>query len=56
MKCKECGAITKQKSGVCFTCEGIVIMLKGLETAISERKPLLGGKRKLEILKYKITK
>lgn len=56
MKCKECGCTTKQKTGLCFTCEGIVAILQGFEKAISERQPLLGGKRKLEILGYRITK
>lgn len=56
MKCIECGAITKQTTGRCFTCDGIVEMLKQIEFAISNREPLLGGKRKLEITSYKITK
>lgn len=56
MRCKECNTITKQTNGYCFTCEGIVTMLRAFEKATTERQPLLGCKRKLEILDYKITK
>lgn len=54
-KCKECGCVTKQTNGYCFTCEGIVAMIKQIEIAISNRQPMLGKKRKLEILSYKIS-
>jgi len=56
MKCKECGAITKQEIGVCFTCEIIVKMIKEFEKGISAHQPMNGKKRKLEILDYRISK
>ncbi len=55
MKCKECGAITKQKSGICFACEGILTLIRAIEEVAGQPSPFHKG-RKLKILKYKITK
>jgi hypothetical protein len=58
-KCKECNSPTKitgVEGGRCFNCEIIVEMMKQFEKAISLHKPIIGKPRKLEILKYKITR
>jgi len=56
MKCKECSCVTKQKNGLCFNCQIIVEMLRAFEKSITLHKPIIGKPRKLEILKYKITR
>ena len=55
IKCRECGCITKQEEGICFTCRSIVETMRSFEKVIGTN-PLLGKPRKLEILKYRITR
>lgn len=55
MKCKECSYTTKQTTGICFNCEIILQLMRIFESQIG-RNPINGRPRKLEILKYKITR
>lgn len=55
MKCKECNSPTKQEIGICFNCEIILKLMRIFESQIG-RNPISGRPRKLEILKYKITR
>lgn len=57
-KCKECGCNTRNSTdtGLCWNCERIVEMLKIFEYSMSVHQPIIGKPRKLEIIKYKISR
>jgi hypothetical protein len=55
-KCIECKATTKRDDIRCFNCDIIVQLMSAFEKSISIHEPIVGKKRKLEIISYKITR